>query len=180
VSALRIRCAPAAPNQRRGRHRRAVRRPGELLALARYVPSRFRVGTDTEEQYEQQNAGLLRSALLKRFESSAYAFRRTVEKMIASHDQFLSALDAGMVLTGDALRERSSSDVDDVDEFLGSYTGGTDNVRPADDYRVDELRAAVVADRDLLNRMYDSVQVLGLGQGSQACRAYRFPRLDRR
>ena len=92
--------------------------PGEVLSLARYVPSRFRVGTDAEEQYEQQNAGLLRSILLKRFESSAYAFRRTVEKMITSHDQFVSALDAGRVLTGDALREWSSSDVDDMDEFL--------------------------------------------------------------
>ncbi|WP_283135727.1 hypothetical protein [Rhizohabitans arisaemae] len=36
-------------------------------------PSWFR-RSGYEEQYEQQNAGLLRSALLKRFESSAYAF----------------------------------------------------------------------------------------------------------
>ena len=134
--------------------------PGEVLSLARYVPSRFRVGTEAEEQYEQQNAGLLRSALLKRFESSAYAFRRTVEKMITSHDQFLSALDAGLVLTGDALRDWASSDVDDIDEFLGSYAGDTDNIRPATGYRVSELRAAVVADRDLLHRLHDSVQVL--------------------
>jgi superfamily II DNA or RNA helicase len=134
--------------------------PGEVLSLARYVPSRFRVGTDAEEQYEQQNAGLLRSALLKRFESSAYAFRRTVEKMITSHEQFLSALDAGLVLTGDALRDWSSSDVDDIDEFLSAYTGDADNVRPASGYRVNELRAAVIADRDLLHRLHDSVRVL--------------------
>jgi hypothetical protein len=135
--------------------------PGEVLALARYVPSRFRVGTDAEEQYEQQNAGLLRSALLKRFESSAYAFRRTVEKMITSHDQFLSALDVGLVLTGDALRDWSSSDADDIDEFLTSYTGDTDNVRAVSGYRVSELRAAVIADRDLLYRLHGSVRVLG-------------------
>ena len=134
--------------------------PGEVLSLARYVPSRFRVGTDAEEQYEQQNAGLLRSILLKRFESSAYAFRRTVEKMITSHDQFVSALDAGRVLTGDALREWSSSDVDDMDEFLGAYAGDADNIRDANDYRVDELRSAVIADRDLLHRLHDSVQIL--------------------
>jgi superfamily II DNA or RNA helicase len=134
--------------------------PGEVLSLARYVPSRFRIETDTEEQYEQQNAGLLRSALLKRFESSAYAFRRTVEKMIISHDQFLSALDAGMILTGDALRDWSSSDVDDIDEFLSSYTGDADNVRPASSYRISELRAAVVADRDLLRGLHGSVRVL--------------------
>lgn len=134
--------------------------PGEVLSLARYVPSRFRVGTDTEEQYEQQNAGLLRSALLKRFESSAYAFRRTVAKMITSHDQFLTALDAGLVLTGDALREWSSSDVDDIDGFLGAYTGDADNVRVAADYRIDELRTAVTADRDLLLRLHQTVRVL--------------------
>jgi pimeloyl-ACP methyl ester carboxylesterase len=103
---------------------------------------------------------LLRSALLKRFESSAYAFRRTVEKMITSHDQFLSALEAGLVLTGDALRDWSSSDVDDIEEFLSSYSGDADNVRPASGYRVGELRAAVVADRDLLHRLHDSVRVL--------------------
>ncbi|HEY9475550.1 MAG TPA: SNF2-related protein, partial [Mycobacteriales bacterium] len=68
--------------------------PGEVLSLARYVPSRFRRDRGGEAQYEAQNAGLLRSALLKRFESSAYAFRRTVEKMIVSHDQFLDALEA--------------------------------------------------------------------------------------
>jgi hypothetical protein len=135
--------------------------PGEVLSLARYVPSRFLI-TGDEEQYEQQNAGLLRSALLKRFESSAYAFRRTVEKMIASHEQFLSALDQGYILTGDALREWASSDAADIDEFLAGYAadGDNDNVRDAGDYRVYELRTAVVADRDLLQRMKDQVRVL--------------------
>ncbi|MFF9757907.1 hypothetical protein ACF1FC_35115, partial [Streptomyces sp. NPDC014344] len=79
--------------------------PGKVLSLARYVPSRFRRNGGGEAQYEAQNAGLLRSALLKRFESSAYAFRRTVEKMISSHKRFLDALAEGHVLTGDALRE---------------------------------------------------------------------------
>ena len=136
--------------------------PGEVLSLARYVPSRFLVGGAGEEQYEQQNAGLLRSALLKRFESSAYAFRRTVEKMIASHDQFLSALDQGYVLTGDALREWAGSDAADIDEFLASYEAAPDddNVRPAIEYRVGELRAAVQADRDLLALLHAEVRVL--------------------
>ncbi len=80
--------------------------------------------------------------------------------MIASHDQFVSALGAGRVLTGDALREWSSSDVDDMDEFLGAYAGDADNIRDANDYRVGELRSAVIADRDLLHRLHDSVQVL--------------------
>jgi superfamily II DNA or RNA helicase len=133
---------------------------GEVLSLARYVPSRFRRATDRDEQYEQQNAGLLRSGLLKRFESSAYAFRNTVKKMIASHDSFLDALDAGMVLTGDALREWSASTADNIDEFLASYNDGDDNVRDAADYQIDDLRAAVYADRSLLQDLYDQTRVL--------------------
>jgi len=133
--------------------------PGEVLSLARYVPSRFRLGGNAE-QYEQQNAGLLRSALLKRFESSAYAFRRTVEKMIGSHDRFLDALASGLVLTGDALREWASSDTDDVDEFLASYTDGGDNVGTAADYDADQLRTAVEDDRALLRRLYDATRLL--------------------
>jgi superfamily II DNA or RNA helicase len=134
--------------------------PGEVLSLARYVPSRFLIGGTGEEQYEQQNAGLLRSALLKRFESSAYAFRRTVEKMIASHDHFLSALDQYAVLTGDALREWASSDATDIDEFQASYDGGGENVRNARDYQIVELRAAVVADRVLLQRLHAQARIL--------------------
>jgi superfamily II DNA or RNA helicase len=134
--------------------------PGEVLSLARYVPSRFRLGEGTAEQYEQQNAGLLRSVLLKRFESSAYAFRRTVEKMVSSHDRFLAALASGLVLTGDALREWSSSDADDIDEFLASYTDDGENVATVDDYDVDELRTAVEADRALLRRLYDATRIL--------------------
>ena len=60
-----------------------LERPGAVLTMARYVPSRFKTFGSTE-QYEAQNAGLLRSNLLKRFESSAFAFEKTVGKMIDS------------------------------------------------------------------------------------------------
>ncbi|MEU3281446.1 helicase-related protein [Streptomyces antibioticus] len=138
--------------------------PGEVLSLARYVPSRFRRGGGGEAQYEAQNAGLLRSALLKRFESSAYAFRRTVEKMIQSHERFLDALENGHVLTGDALREWASSDSDDIDDFLASYDGDGDNVGNVADYDIEALRNAVTADRMLLGRLHDAVQILPWNQ----------------
>jgi len=134
--------------------------PGEVLSLARYVPSRFRHGSTKEEQYEAQNAGLLRSALLKRFESSAYAFTRTLSKMVSSHESFLNALDHGRVLTGDALREWTSSDADDMDMFLDTYQGKESSVGLASDYDVDALRAAVEADRDLLLRLQGAVKIL--------------------
>src|SRR5690606_4369795 len=74
---------------------------GEQLSLARYVPTAYLKDKDVE-RYELQAAGLLRSGLLKRFESSVHAFARTCRKMAESHDAFLSAMDEGWVLTGDA------------------------------------------------------------------------------
>jgi superfamily II DNA or RNA helicase len=134
---------------------------GEVLSLARYVPSRFRrSGAGAGEQYEQQNAGLLRSVLLKRFESSAHAFRTTVRKLISSHDTFLGALESGIVLTGDALRDWSTSDSDAVDDLLGAYAARPDLVQRVSSYRVAELRAAVTADRELLQRLHDVIEVL--------------------
>lgn len=129
---------------------------GRVLTMARYVPSRFERGAQTA-QYQRQNAGLLRSALLKRFESSAAAFASTVQVMLFSHDQFLAALDQGWVLTGDALRAWASSDSDDVDAIVRSGLEqekiSSDNAQLADRYELDVLRESVVADRELLRSL---------------------------
>ena len=87
----------------------------EALKLARYVPSQYRLDRALDT-YEVQLAGLLRSGLLKRFESSPYAFGRTCERMAASHDAFLSLLEVGRVATGDALADWIATDSDDIDE----------------------------------------------------------------
>ncbi|GAA1150757.1 SNF2-related protein [Nocardioides aquiterrae] len=129
---------------------------GQVLTMARYVPSQFRLDGETE-QYEAQNAGLLRSALLKRFESSAYAFCRTVEKMIESHDRFLHALDAGYVLTGENLRDYVAVGIDDADEFLAELEDD-DGTMDAANYDIEELRKAVQADRALLEKFHDRVR----------------------
>jgi hypothetical protein len=135
--------------------------PGEVLTMARYVPSQFLLSGDTE-QYEAQNAGLLRSMLLKRFESSAYAFGRTVEGMINSHDRFLDALDSGLVLAGAALREWAASSNEDVAEFIATYDD-PDNVSDAADYDLTALREAVSADRELLDAFRIRVQAVHTG-----------------
>lgn len=128
---------------------------GEVLTMARYVPSKFRLDGDTE-QYETQNAGLLRSALLKRFESSAHAFRLTVERMMESHGAFLDSLDAGYVLKGDELRDFQAAGADGADEFLNNLDdpeGDTDAAL----YDIGALRAAVEADLALLEKFATQV-----------------------
>jgi hypothetical protein len=119
---------------------------GPGLTLARYVPSRYREGRPVEA-YEQQLAGLLRSGLLKRFESSAHAFVRTCRTMAASHDGFLRLLGEGWVTTGRTLSEWMATDSGELEAFL---EGNAADVEPASGYDVDALRADVEADRDLL------------------------------
>ena len=135
----------------------------DVLTMARYVPSRFAHGAD-EEQYQVQNAGLLQSALLKRFESSAVAFTSTVRTMVRSHDVFLSALDRGWVLRHDALAAWASSDSDEVDDLIADLDEeARADAEPATGFDVEALRAAVSSDRSLLARLADET-----GRVSQA------------
>ncbi len=123
---------------------------GEQLTLARYAPSAFRIGSDPDT-FELQAAGLLRSGLLKRFESSVHAFARTCRKMARSHARFLEALDEGWVLTGNALAawDRTDSDEFDPDVIAADNKAGGRR-DPAANYDIDKLREAVRADLDLL------------------------------
>ena len=50
----------------------------ERLILARYVTSAYRLD-NAMEAYQLSNAGLLRSAMLKRLESSPHALRATLD-----------------------------------------------------------------------------------------------------
>lgn len=93
--------------------------PNQLI-LARYLSSRYRKD-QVLETFQVRNAGLLRSALLKRLESSPRALMKTLQTMLASHKAFLNGLENGYVLTGSTLedwsQETSSADAD-FDEFL--------------------------------------------------------------
>jgi hypothetical protein len=121
----------------------------EVLTLARYAPSAYRLQGKGAEAYERQVAGLLRSGLLKRFESSAHAFANTCETMATSHDAFLAVLDQGWVATGEALVELAASDTDELEELVANRDEKW-NATPAGEYDIDRLRLDVENDRELL------------------------------
>ena len=116
------------------------------LTLARYSPSRY-LRAGGQDAYELQLAGLLRSGLLKRFESSAHAFALTCRRMADSHDKFLALMDHGRVATGAALADWAAPEDDEFDEIGIEIP---EDSEPLALYRVEELRADVEADRDLL------------------------------
>lgn len=89
------------------------------LLLSRYVPSRY-LKTEDLNKTEVSNMGLLRSALLKRLESSPTALAGTLGVLIQTHEAFLSALRKGTVLTGGALRDYVSSESEDLEEIIAS------------------------------------------------------------
>jgi superfamily II DNA or RNA helicase len=122
-----------------------------VLTFARYVPSRYLREGDAEA-YEVQVAGLLRSGLLKRFESSSYAFARTCRKMAVSHDDFLDLLQNGVVATGKTLAEWTATDSDDVDLLEEFVSRNGADLESAAQYDVEALRADVEHDREVLLR----------------------------
>jgi hypothetical protein len=115
------------------------------LRMARYWPSQFRRRGEPEKR-EVALVGLVRSGLLKRFESSAHAFEATLERMVEGHDLFLQGLDRGVVLGSEALAELAETDSDE--EWLEILAEGEQ--LDAGEVDVPRLRAAVRGDRELL------------------------------
>jgi superfamily II DNA or RNA helicase len=56
--------------------------------------------------------GLIRVLLFKRFESSVYAFRQTIERLITLHHNFLTGLSQGQILLGKDLESLSLDSLD--------------------------------------------------------------------
>jgi hypothetical protein len=120
-----------------------------LLRMARYQAESF-LRAGGAELPNSAIVGLLRSALLKRFESSIEAFRRTLTKMREEHRAFLECLDRGKVLRKEFFKEISAADEEiDFDEILES----SDLTEDASLYDAPALRAAVQSDLRLLEEL---------------------------
>jgi hypothetical protein len=126
------------------------------LTLARYQPENY-PARQTPVDTDRAIVGLIRSGLLKRFESSVHAFAKTTAKMVREHDLFLRGLDDRVVIKKELMRELSAADDDDEVQELLETEG---NTAPASGYNVSRLRADVRADRDLLDEMCRTAQSL--------------------
>ena len=115
-----------------------------LLTMARYCPSAYGPGEVDASQLAL--VGLVRSGLLKRFESSVHAFAKTAGKMADSHDLFLKALERGYILRTKDMEEWSNVDCDEEWDLLLQST----EQEPSNGYNVKALRQAVEKDRDIL------------------------------
>jgi hypothetical protein len=134
------------------------------LTMARYWPSKYR-GEGKTEAREMALVGLIRTGLLKRFESSAKAFTNTLERIIAGHDAFLTALDQGRVPTPETLAELTASDDEELwDEILA---GGESE--DSGEYNIAALRRDIRNDREIFN---------GFRARAETVRAKNDPKLE--
>lgn len=126
------------------------------LTLAGYTPSRYRLDLEFR-QYEVQVAGLLRSGLLKRFESSGAAFVGTCRKMANTLEGLLDLIqNEGFVASGESLRDWIRIDLDDPADLDEWKT--TADYEPADEYRAEPLVADIASDVTLLRQMANTVE----------------------
>jgi len=130
-----------------------------LLTMARYQADRYLKGAQAAGP-DSALVGLLRSALLKRFESSSFAFVATVGRMIRQHGVMLEALGRGLVVTQEFFDELPADADDDVEELLRDGTGTI----PAARYDVPKLKAAVQADLEVLQEMHKVVAAVKAAQ----------------
>lgn len=127
----------------------------DALSMARYRPSAYELGAE-EEPAEAALGGLLKSGILKRFESCWWACLQTVSRMVYAHDAFLTAWDEGVVPSRAALRAAALEEVDDagVATWVAEDLIGDPKTRPVTDFHPG-YRNAVLRDHELLARIRD-------------------------
>jgi superfamily II DNA or RNA helicase len=130
----------------------------DALTMARYRPSAFDLSVDTELAVETQLAGLLRSGVLKRFESCWQACLETVQRMLIAHEAFLLAWENGEVPSRATLRDASTAEASEsgLGAWLEQALEGDADTRPAGDFKSD-YGDHVRADRDQLAALRDDL-----------------------
>jgi superfamily II DNA or RNA helicase len=104
------------------------------LTMARYRPTAYERGVNDDAR-ERALAGLLQSAVLKRFESCWAACLATVRRMIYVHQAFLTAWDAGQLPSLASLRDvtRHEAEGTDLTSWLDEI-GSDERSRPVADF----------------------------------------------
>ena len=134
--------------------------PDVGLSYARYGLFGFlKEGREKSPQYaDLQRAGkslrgLMRILLFKRFESSVYAFRKTLERLRDSQRTFVSCLERGFVPAGEtAARFLNSSSSMSERELFQNLEDASKRF-DIGDFRADDLKAAIEADVLLIEKI---------------------------
>ncbi|MCX7703097.1 MAG: phospholipase D-like domain-containing protein [Planctomycetota bacterium] len=116
-----------------------------------------------EKPYSQLNTaganlrGLIRVMLFKRFESSVYAFRETIKRLIKIHKLFAESLQKGIVPAGDEAQALlyESDNLEEKDLF--DALSNASSKYKIEDFEAERLKQDISKDLDLLREIYSLV-----------------------
>lgn len=112
---------------------------------ARYIPLLYYTGSKPLSEFERQQqrnvSGFMRGILIKRLESSFYAFRKSVRRFIESYERFISMYNGGTIYISRDIDVYDLLDNDDFD-VLERYV----EEEKAQKYSSDDFRNNFIAD----------------------------------
>lgn len=128
------------------------------IKYARYQPIKYYTGEQPEIQSllqsEHNLVGFMKTMLVKRLESSFYAFKKSVNRFIRIHESFIQGMEKGDVFTSKKyyakLMEALESDNDEAIEQL--IAEGKVNAYPIDDFN-ESLKQDVSSDLEHLKNL---------------------------
>ena len=97
----------------------------QRLHMARYQSQNYAHEPTEAKSRQEALSGLLRSQMLKRFESSAYAFHQTLTMMIESHEASLTLIEESDLVPLRAIESAKLLDADLVEELYEEGDVGT-------------------------------------------------------
>ena len=123
---------------------------------SRYTPLLYlkKEVTEFEKQSQRNVGGFMKSMLVKRLESSFYAFRKTLDRFVASYEDFIDMFDKGTVLISKKVNVYDLLDEDNEEKILQLV-----EQQKVQKYDKDEFKAQFIndlnADRKLLEEIRD-------------------------
>ena len=110
---------------------------------ARYIPLLYYVGSKKLSEFERQQqrnvGGFMKSILIKRLESSFYAFRQSIARFIQSYERFIAMFEAGTVYISKHVDIYDLLDNDDFDTLERYVEEEKAQKYAAEDFRSDFL-----------------------------------------
>jgi superfamily II DNA or RNA helicase len=136
--------------------------PDHGMKMARYTPHKYLRSGAKSSGAEEAMAGLIRSGLLKRFESSVYAAHETIHRMLSIHDALIEAIETQAAVPSlSALRSliRDVADLGVPSEAIERALEDDDAALLAEDFN-DAFLDDVKSDREALAKIADRLERL--------------------
>lgn len=131
---------------------------------ARYTPLLYlkKELTPFEQQAQRNVGGFMKGILVKRLESSFFAFKNTLRRFVESYTAFIAMVEGGTVLIGKGLKVQELLDEDNEEELLRLIDSGK-----VERYKSKDFDAALLHDLRHDRRLLEEIQTLWRNLGEE-------------